>query len=258
MAPPFGRRAPPLQGGRNFRDLGGYRAGAGRRVRWGRLYRSGSMAGLTAGDCEYLSGLGIRWICDLRTTSEREAAPNAWHDGAPLCWSRDYAMSLGDLRRFFGDGPTSAAQMREMMLAVYRQLPFEQAPAYRELFARLAGGDLPLIINCTAGKDRTGIAAALILGALGVQREAIVEDYMLTNALLAAQPPSGALHRRLGHLPANVVRAVLGSDADYLEAAFSAIDERHGSVGTYLREALCVDADALAAIRRELLEDAAD
>ena len=93
------QRLPPLQGGRNFRDLGGYRTHDGRRVRWGRLYRSGSLAALTEADCRYLGGLGIRWVCDLRTTHERRSAPSAWcGDGAPLHWSRDYTLSFGDLR----------------------------------------------------------------------------------------------------------------------------------------------------------------
>lgn len=251
--PVAGTRALPLAGGRNFRDLGGYPAHDGRHVRWGRLYRSGSMADLTPADCETLAGLGIRLICDLRTRGERDAMPSRWQ-GDAVCWSRDYGTSFGDLRTLLQSGAPDATQVREHMHAAYRRLPFEQAPAYRELFARLAAGELPVVFHCTAGKDRTGIAAALILDALGVARERIVEDYVLTDALLAAHHATLGRQRLLGTLPAKVLRAILGADPEYLHSAFAAIAREHGDIATYRREVLGVDADALAALRRHLLD----
>jgi len=249
-------RVPPLQGGRNFRDLGGYATGDGRRVRWGRLYRSGSMAGLTPVDCDYLDSLGIRWICDLRTTDERLSAPSSWQQpAAPRYWSRDHATSFGDLRTLLKAGlPPTAAQVRDVMLSAYRHLPFEQAPAYRELFKRLATGELPMVFNCTAGKDRTGIVAALILDALGVPREVILEDYALTNELLDAHRFANGKQSLLGQLSPEVLHAIMGSDPDYLRCAFAVIEERHGCVETYLREVLDIGAEDLNAIRAELLE----
>ena len=157
-------RVLPLEGGRNFRDLGGYATADGGRVKWGRLYRSGSMARLTVADYDYLSKLGIRVVCDLRTTEERHAEPNKWQEIAQLSyWTRDYTMSFGELRRLMASDLATAEQAKAAMLGVYQQLPFEQAPSYRELFRRLAGGELPLAFNCSAGKDRAGTAAALTL-----------------------------------------------------------------------------------------------
>lgn len=251
-APPWAARVLPLQGGRNFRDLGGYATEDGRRVRWGRLYRSGTMAQLTQADCEYLAGLGIRLICDLRTTGEREAAPIPWRDSAPAYWSRDYSMSFGDLRDLIKAGLPTAEQVRQTMQAGYRHLPFEQAPAYRELFKRLAAGELPLVFNCTAGKDRTGIVAALILNVLGVPRDTILEDYVLTNELLSGHRFSA--DGPLGHLSPEVIRSIMGSDPEYLRTAFAVIEERHGCIEHYLRDVLDIDAQELSAIRRELLE----
>ncbi|MDB5968703.1 MAG: protein tyrosine/serine phosphatase [Hydrocarboniphaga sp.] len=255
-AAPWAVRVLPLQGGRNFRDLGGYLTVDGRRVRWGRLYRSGSMAGLTQADCEYLSGLGIRLICDLRTSSEREAMPSPWRDAdGRRYWSRDYAMSFGDLRGLLKSSPPTAEQVRETMLSAYRQLPFEQAPAYRELLKRLAGGELPMVFNCTAGKDRTGIIAALILDVLGVPREVILDDYALTNELLAGHRfSSGGKPSLLSHLSPDVIRAVMGSDPAYLRTAFAVIEERHGCIAHYLRDVLDIGEQDLNSIRRELLE----
>lgn len=245
----------PLQGGRNFRDLGGYQTGDGRSVRWGRLYRSGSMAALTVADCELLSGFGIRLVCDLRTTSERETAPSSWQSaGAPRYWGRDYTMSFGDLRALAANGPPSAAQLREIMHTVYRELPFEQAPAYREMFNQLAAGELPMVINCTAGKDRTGVATALVLTALGVPRDVIVEDYALTNECLAGQRFSENARGMLSQMPEDAVRAIMGSDPDYLASAFAAMEQRHGSIEQYLSDMLGAGPDALLAIRAALLE----
>lgn len=253
--PPWAARVLPLEGGRNFRDLGGYLAADGRRVRWGRLYRSGSMAGLTQADCEYLSGLGIKLICDLRTTGEREAMPSAWPGAAgPGYWSRDYATSFGDLRTLLKAGLPTVTQVREVMQTVYRNLPFEQAPAYRELFKRLAAGELPMVFNCTAGKDRTGIVAALILDVLGVPREVIIEDYALTNELLAGHSLSRGKQGLLGQLPPEVLHAIAGSDPDYLRTAFAVIEERHGCIEHYLGDVLDVSEQELSAIRVELLE----
>ena len=255
---PWAARLLPLKGARNFRDLGGYRAADGRSVRWGKLYRSGSMSELTPADGEYLSRLGIRFVCDLRTTDERTAAPCTWTDSADtIYWSRDYLTSFGDLRSLLrADLPPTVAAVREVMQTAYRQLPFEQAPAYRELFKRLAQGELPMIFNCTAGKDRTGIAAALILGTLGVDREQIIEDYDLTNQLLdpqrhAQNPNSRSL---LSRLEPEVLQSIMGTHPDYLRSAFAAIEERHGQLERYLNEVLDIGSAELAAIRQELLE----
>jgi protein-tyrosine phosphatase len=257
-APSWAARLLPLQGARNFRDLGGYRTADGRSVRWGKLYRSGSMAELTPADCDYLGGLGIRFVCDLRTTDERAAAPCAWTERAgTIHWSRDYFTSFGDLRGLLrADLPPTVAAVRQVMQTAYRQLPFEQAPAYRELFKRLHQGELPMIFNCTAGKDRTGIAAALILSALGVDREQIIEDYGLTNQLLDPLRHAGKPNKQslLSRLSPEVLQSIMGTHPDYLRSAFVAIEERHGELEHYLSEVLGIGPNELAGIRRELLD----
>jgi len=251
-------RVLPLQGGRNFRDLGGYVAANGRRVKWGRVYRSGSMAGLTPADYEYLSSLGIKVVCDLRTTRERNAEPNKWQEVAKLhYWSRDYETGFGELRKLIASGPT-AGQAKTAMMDGYRKLAFEQAPAYREIFRRLAAGEVPLAFNCSAGKDRAGTAAALILAALGVPRETVVEDYALSDKVVdfrrAFAVDSSDKSGTLGQLAPEVVTAILSSDPDYIRAALDSIDAKHGSMERYLRDELSITAEELQAIRRQLLE----
>lgn len=246
-------RVLPLEGGRNFRDLGGYATKDGRRLRWGRLYRSGSMAALTEAAYAQLADLGVRAICDLRTTSERETSPVDWRRVPNLSyWARDYEFSFGDLRALLASDLPTAAQARAAMLTAYRELPFEQAPAYGELFRRLAGGEAPLVFNCSAGKDRTGVAAALILTALGVPEETVVEDYLLTN--LAFDRTASVTASRLAHIAPDVTEAILGVDHAYIHAAMAAIDQAHGSVERYLQDRLGVTGEALGRLAAQLLE----
>lgn len=246
-------RVLPLEGGRNFRDLGGYATRDGRRVRWGRLYRSGSMAALTEAAYARLAELGVRVICDLRTTSEREIQPVDWRRVPGLSyWARDYELSFGDLRALLASELPAADQARAAMVTAYRELPFEQAPAYGELFRRLAGGETPLVFNCSAGKDRTGIAAALVLSALGVPEETIVEDYLLTN--LAFDRTTSATYARMTHIAPEVRDAILGVEQTYIRAAFAAIEEAHGSMEGYLEARLGVTEDALGRLQAQLLE----
>jgi protein-tyrosine phosphatase len=253
------RRIVALEGGRNFRDLGGYRTQDGRCVKWGKIFRSGSMAGLTPADYERLAKLSIKTICDLRTVHEREVEPNNWYRVANIMyWARDYGEGFGELRSLMASSLSTPEAARAAMINGYRRLPFQQAPAYREVFSRLAAGQVPLAFNCSAGKDRAGTAAALILSALGVARESVVEDYLLTDRVIdlksvfmeRAQKRNSTLMNQSPDL----VAAILRSDADYLDAAFDAIEQKHGSVAAYLQDALGLNEEAMSAIRQQLLE----
>lgn len=253
------RRVIPLEGGRNFRDLGGYLTLDGHRVKWGKLFRSGSMARLTQADYERLSKLEIKAICDLRTAQERAAEPNTWCQVANIgYWAREHTNSFGELRRVMVSGLSTYDMARAAMIEGYRELPFEQAPAHRELFNRLAAGDVPLVFNCAAGKDRAGTAAAMILSALGVPRDSVVDDYVLTDRVVDLQaifmdPKS---KNELTNQARGVVTAILKADAGYLHAALDAVEERHGTVAAYVRDALGITDAALFAMRQNLLERA--
>jgi protein-tyrosine phosphatase len=253
-----GARLIPLEGGRNFRDMGGYRTEDGRTVKWGKLYRSGSLAGLTPADWDHLVARGVRSLCDLRTTAEREYEPFAYAATPGLnYWTRDYAMSFGDLHRVMASDLATGDAAHAAMISVFRELPFEQAPSYRQVFAYLKTNDVPLIVNCSAGKDRAGTASALILSALGVPRDTVMADFELTNQL-------GDLHRSMGNRPASVsplarqppevVDAILRANAAYLAAALDMIVTKHGSVEGYLCDVLDVSADDLQRLRDALLE----
>ena len=244
-----------IDGRFNFRDLGGYETEDGHRVRWRRVYRSGVMTHIGDQGGAHLAEMGIRVICDFRTTRERERAPTPWRTlGAADYWCRDYDHSDGEIQRFMATSDRTPENAREVMLESYRHLPFEQADAYRELYRRLAEGHVPLVFNCSVGKDRTGIAAALLLTLLGVPRRVIREDYALTNSVVARD--SKTLMER-GHLqhwnfePAFL--PLLQADPDYLDAMFAAIGKECGTVEGYLRD-LGIHAQHCDAIRQELLE----
>jgi protein-tyrosine phosphatase len=178
-------RLPAIEGSRNFRDLGGYPAADGRTTRWGHIYRSGSLAGLSLAGTTQLRALGIRALCDLRTTHEREHEPYAWCEGAGIAyWARDYETSFADLRTTLAAPQANPEATRAAMIGGYRHLPYDQAPAYARIFHWLAAGEVPVVFNCSAGKDRAGTAAALVLATLGVPRETVLADYALTDAVV--------------------------------------------------------------------------
>ena len=244
-----------LERGHNFRDLGGYAAADGRRVRRGVIFRSGTMADLTEADIERLSALGIVCICDLRTSSERAKHPTNWHDETKVrLFARDYDHSAGSLASLtLGDGDA----VRGRMTSLYRVLHHEQRDAYAELFARLLAGDVPLIFNCAAGKDRTGVAAALILSALGVPRAAVVEDYVLSDrfaeplfTLLCRNPRYGLTPDTPRETWLPMTRAL----PEYIETMLDTIIEQHGSVEAYLHDQLEVGRTAVQRLRDMLLE----
>lgn len=243
-------RVLPLEGGNNFRDLGGYRTVGGRQVVWGKLYRSGSMAGLTDADYALLGTLGIRVVSDLRSTGERQREPTRWRGSEPpRRLERDYDLDLGPLMAALS-GAVGEAEARSALEGFYRDIPFNYSSAYRDLFAALLDGEAPLAFNCSAGKDRTGVAAALLLTALGVSHGDVIDDYLLSNRHYRRPPvdpeqldPSS---RFLASLAPEVVNILTSVQREFIEASFAAMESRHGSVDRYLEVELGIDAAARA------------
>ncbi len=250
-------RMVPISSGHNFRDMGGYPAAGGKNVRWGMLFRAGYMSDVAGEDAATLQALGIVNICDLRANGERDQRPTAWHEpGRTELWARDHENGTGELHRLIESGGLDAVKMRAAMISLYQVLPFAQADSYREMFARLKAGRVPLLFNCSAGKDRTGVGAALILTVLGVPRDRIVEDYLLTNTtidgLIKFLGSEGRWadmveHRRDDAMP------LLRAEAEYLLASFAVIEAEHGSVDAYLEDILDVLAEDQQTIRSHLL-----
>jgi protein-tyrosine phosphatase len=262
-----GERVLPLQGGRNFRDLGGYRTADGSAVKWGQLYRSGVMNGLTDADNAYLRGLGITQICDFRSSEERADEPTRYEALGTVAYNAiDYTdATSSQLRDVFTSPDLSGTKVRDAMIGLYGGMTERFEPQYKDMFARLVAGKAPLAFNCSAGKDRTGIAAALVLSALGVPRATILEDYALSDKVVdyeAAYQAQGNApaakedgpYAFLAKLPADVRAPLLKSDPAYLEAAFKQIETKYGSVDAYLEQRLGVGAAEMTAMRAQYLE----
>ncbi len=163
----------PLQQGSNFRDIGGYATADGRRVKWGKVFRSGAMPLLTGQDYALLDQLKLGTVVDLRSTDERQIAPDLIDDrtGA-LFVSNDYSLKGLMAGMSEGDGEHN-----------YRSIGKFMAPQYRAIFRRMLAGDGAVLYHCSAGQDRTGVATALIYSALGVPRDTILRDYHLSTEL---------------------------------------------------------------------------
>jgi len=221
-----------LAGASNFRDLGGYPARDGRIVRWRQIFRSNHLGHLTDDDITVMRTLGVRSAFDFRGTEERNAA---------LCNMADITVHslpveptvVAALRAIVAAGtPLTTDHAVDVMRGSYRSYVQANTPRYRTLFAHLLEDRAPLVIHCTAGKDRTGFACALILHTLGVSEDVISEDYLLTNRFYRRDPNHST------DLP-DEIRQVLGSvQASFLGAAFEAIDADYGDLETYLRDGL--------------------
>lgn len=246
-----------LAGGDNFRDVGGYRTKDGRSVVWGKLYRSASVGRYTAEDQALIRKLAVGSIIDLRSTRERQADKTPWMQGAGVgYWTRDYDLSGGNLGALFAKGAKFDAEtMRGVMIQGYRGFPKEQAASYRKLFEQLLTSDKAVIVNCTAGKDRTGLGVALVLSALGAPYDAIMEDYLLSNTMLDmdALRADAGMNAAMTALPADVAKPLLGVERAYLDAAFDQINKDYGSVDAYLAQELGVDAAAVKRLRQRML-----
>ena len=256
---PLKSRTIDLDGTVNFRQLGGYRARDGRRVRWGTLFRSEHLGCLSDEDLERMEGLGLGCICDLRSARERVGAPDRVPSRvAPrlvrLEIDQAALISPSTAARVSRPGVTSA-DIADGMRESYRRMVShctEQFASFLQLLHD--GANLPLLVHCTGGKDRSGFAAAILLSALGVPRRTVFHDYLLTNKQMARHQEGFAddlafslrLEQEKGPLAPLFV-----ADRLYLKESFDEIDRLHGSFDGYLRQGLRVSDE-----QRRRLQDA--
>jgi protein-tyrosine phosphatase len=229
-----------LEGAQNFRDVGGYRTTDGRRVKWGLIYRSADLSKLTGADLANLSSLGVQTVFDLRSTGERRAQADVFTGRNPTV-SLDYDIDTNDIVAALQS--KSSVALNQAVAAAYPKLLSTLQPELRQLFAELLTGPSATLYHCTAGKDRTGVATALILSALGVPRETIYADYLLSNRFYHPRASSSA------GPPPELASVLTGVDESYLRAVFDTIDVQYGSTDAYLAQALGVDATKVARLR---------
>ena len=254
----------PLRGASNFRDFGGYDALSGS-VRRGLLFRSDRLSRLTVEDFDILRPLGLRLVVDLRRTSERAQEPTRWRGGeepeelhAPVFDDHNTPHAL--LRMAENPHTRTAEAAAETMREVYRHLVSAPAPLaqFGGVLQRLAFEEAtPVVVHCSGGKDRTGVLAALLLSALGVTWEDIVEDYLLTEQLydareLLAERSSQIFETHGVEMDEAALAPVFAVHPSYLEAARREADARYGGfIG--LLDAMGINESARARLRERYL-----
>ncbi|MFK0216908.1 tyrosine-protein phosphatase [Streptomyces vinaceus] len=256
---------PELQGVRNFRDVGGLPTTDGRRVKPGILFRSGHLAHATETDAEFLASLGLHTIFDFRNHADHALEgldvelPGVRNVNIPLSdpadgkefWKMVRDGGVEQLRGLLGDGRAAAR-----MAASYRAMIENRTAEHGRVVHALAEDSVPALMHCAAGKDRAGLSIAVTLLALGVEREAIVADYLESNA-----PHRRYRVRRGSEAPEarspevmELLAPLFDARAEYLTAAFDAIDTYWGGVDRYLAEGLGLSPETLGRLRDRLLE----
>ena len=251
-----------FEGIHNFRDYGGY-AGTHGTLKQGMLWRSGQHGGATPADLAGVSELGIVTVIDLRGDSERQMMPCLRHDsfdGLVLFAPGETAGSELAPHEEAGKGITTADEAHAAMTKLYVNMPYRDV-LVRSLtlyFEALATRDGPSLLHCLAGKDRTGLAAALLHRLLGVHEDDVMADYLLTNAAGDQQrriaAAAGSIRERYGaQITEDAIVALMGVDERYLHAATASIADRYGSTEAYAEAVLGVDAARRAALRERLI-----
>jgi len=256
-----------LQGTSNTRDIGGYVTGDGHVLRWRQILRSDRLSKLTPEDFRKLEDIGVKTVIDLRTDREQRREPTVWLGEHP---PRILHFPIGDAhdewfsaqRRLLKGNRFTEEQALRHMVAGYQSFVETGEESLRHMMeVVLDPANWPMLIHCSAGKDRSGIAASLILEALGVDREAIMQDYLLTNEVSHTRQKAALLARERTNLrsvgrgrtgpSAEAWFPIVGVEPEMLNAFYADIDEHFGSVDAYLDE-LGVDQAARSALAAAL------
>ena len=233
----------------NFRDFGGYRTQNGTRLKKGLLYRSGDLSRATDADLERLSSLGIKTVCDLRSEGERQRQPDRVPEVKPFTFFNIPMRPIVDyharsLRRLFSLMFGSERRMDYIAESykAYREYATSYLPQLKALFQRISHPEnLPVLIHCSAGKDRTGVVSSLIQLVLGVSVETVMDDYLKTNVLLDAYIEQ--VYRQLSKLayfgvPWKMYTPLFDARSEYLNAALMQVKEEFGAIDEWLRRGL--------------------
>jgi len=249
-----------IPGTSNFRDLGGYVTQDNRSVKWGKLYRSGHLADLTSRGLDQITNLDLFAIIDFRSIYEAQRHPGrapadvrAIH--LPVMDQANREMSQ-EIRERIKGNKFDGFSAENLITKAYRQFPTEFTPAYRSfIHTVLDANGTAVLWHCTAGKDRTGYAAAILLRLLGVDLETIFVDYLLSNQYVKKfnKKMAAAILAR-GIKAYRMIRPLYGVQLDWLKAAFEKIDEEWGSFEDYIKDGLGLSFSDVAQLKHDLLE----
>lgn len=258
----------PMEGTPNFRDLGGYPTRCGRTVRYGKLFRSGVLSALSSSDLELMQALNIATICDFRRHEEVERDPTRLPPQSPpkIVHIPIDPGSRGSFFEQLAESDTIASSneqfdMADFMVSINRAFALEHHESFKAMLNQIAAleDDAGLLFHCSAGKDRTGFGAALILACLNVDRETIVEDYLLTGTYFQPDSESKRLTEKYAQygfadVDPMIIRPMLEVRAEYIGEAFRAIDEHYASIDSYLASVYDLSSEDLDTLRAQLLD----
>lgn len=245
----------------NLRDYGGYAAADGAQVKTGLLFRSGQHMEASDVDLDLVQGLDIRTIIDLRGNSERTSFPCRRHDefSADVIAFDGETTSSPPHEGGWDKADMTAEKARQRMIAVYTRMPVN--PAMIEMFSRyfeaLASREGGSLVHCFAGKDRTGIAASLLLHILGAHRDDVVAEFMRTNDAptqhILERQSLPRMEAHYGEIEPEAIRNLMGVREEYIATYWSEVTRDHGSIDNYLEQTLGVDGTRKARLRERLL-----
>jgi protein-tyrosine phosphatase len=252
-----------FEGIANFRDLGGYTTQDGRTVRWGKLYRSGTLADASRSDLQYLEEIELSTLIDFRSSAEKEEEPNILPEPLyfevveiPTLDDGNKAM-IGEVMERIESGNFDGFNPNHFMLEANRQFASTFTPQFSQFIHTVleANGE-PLAWHCSAGKDRTGFASAILLRILGVPRDLVMEDYMAskTHALEARSRDLMMIRIFSGSEAEEKMAVLMGVEKAWLQAAFDTIDARWGDFDTYVQEGLGLQDSDISRLKATLLE----
>jgi protein-tyrosine phosphatase len=251
-----------VTGSRNLRDLGGYSTMDGRQIKKGVLYRSDHLGQISKVDLEKIAALGVKTEYDLRGEAEIASSPPRLAEIVPVKVVTLSVFYQGlepwmTAQKILG-GDVEEGEFHDVMVKAYRSYVLDFRSQWSILLKGLAEPETTLaLIHCTFGKDRTGVAVALVLSSLGVPREKVMEDYLLSNTFWESKTDTYSCLANCAsgfRTPRNEVRALMEVRPEYLQASFLAIDEHYTSFGTYLDQGLGIDEQTLERLRATLLE----
>ena len=253
-----GDRLVPLDGTRNFRDLGGYATEDGLVTRWKQIYRADALSLLTQDGWNALGELGIKRVFDLRRDSERNRSPTIEHglDHEVIHMPIGPRAAEMTLVEWFAERGPDQVWDDTYVASTYQELLTEWSDVFARLLTELAApSHRPAVFHCTAGKDRTGLAAALLLSVLGVDRETVLDDYEITN-VTRSEKRIAELRPDLEAAGIDVerVRPYLSAPRGAMERTLEWLDTDHGGPERYLLTS-GVSAETLEALRSDLRTD---
>ncbi|CAA0089182.1 Tyrosine-protein phosphatase [Zhongshania aliphaticivorans] len=235
-----------FDGMHNFRDIGGYQTHDNRQVRWGMVYRADKFSSLSEEDKTFIQNLGIAQISDFRSTEEcRDSPHNLPQQVGIRVNSLPIAVDAAQIERITArlqQENATADDIAHFLIEANREMIERFTPVYKQWLQTLLNeNNYPHAFHCTAGKDRTGLAAALLMQILGVRQEAILQDYLATNTYTAERVNHIVhfIHEQTMHqVNKEVIRTLFTVQAHYLGEAFTAIDEEYGNLENYIEVAL--------------------